>query len=213
MAAKCLKWWESEKTAGGNNESWSGSEADLEASCARWNRRALMCRQADYLQPDCLLFSDKCSAINEFCVTRRSANVAVAMATGTADPNRLSRGEKETSRTVPTEVGLSSAAGCWLVERCATVLCYVHRHRWGQERLSEEHTDESGSGVPGPGAPPLQGQIGVKSLCPGGLSLFALRSRVEPRTKQLPHVPPGSQRRTFEAWTGRRWRIFSANLC
>lgn len=71
-----------------------------------------MCRQADYLQPDCLLFSDKCSAINEFCGTRRSANVAVAMATGTADPNRLSRGEKETSRTVPTEVGLSSAAGC-----------------------------------------------------------------------------------------------------
>lgn len=44
--------------------------------------------------------------------------------------------------------------------------------------------------MPGPGAPPLQGQIGVKSLCPGGLSLFALRSRVEPRTKQLPRVPP-----------------------
>lgn len=32
-----------------------------------------MCRQADYSQRDCVLFSDKCSAIKEFCVTRRSA--------------------------------------------------------------------------------------------------------------------------------------------
>lgn len=152
-----------------------------------------MCRQADYLQPDCVLFSDKCSAINEFCVTRRSANAAVAVTTKTADPNRLSRGEKETNRTAPTKVGLSRTAGCWLVERGATVLCCMRRHGWRQERLSEKHTDESGSGLPCPGAPPLQGQIGVKSLCPGGLSLFALRSRAEPRTKQLPHVPPGSQ--------------------
>lgn len=177
-----------------------------------WNRRASMCRQADCLQPVWVLFSDKCSVNNEFCVTTRSANVGVAVATRAADPNRLSRGEKETNRTVRTKVGISSAAGCWLVERRAAVSrC---RHGRGQERLSEQHTDESGSGLPGPGAPPLQGQIGVKSLCPGGLSLFALRSRAEPRTKQLPHVPPpSSQRPRFEAWMGRRWRVFSANPC
>lgn len=120
------------------------------------------------LQADCVLVSDKCSATNEFCETRRSANVAVAMATGTADPNRLSRGETRDEPARTQRTGLLDAA--W----------------WGEDK--KEDTDAPGE--PDPAAPPLQGQIGVKSLCPEGLSLFALRSRVAPRTKQLPHVPP-----------------------
>lgn len=147
--------------------------ADLEPekiwglSCACWSRRALMCRQADYLQPDCVLFSDKCSAINEFCVTRRIANASIAMAIRTADHNRLSqavqRAEKESSWAGPMETNLSSIAGCWLVNIFPTVMCYMATCTDTVEDKTSSLETQRCVGV-WPGAPPLQGQIGVKPL-------------------------------------------------
>lgn len=175
--------------------------ADLEAkqlwrvSRARRGRRASMCRQADYLQPDCLLFSDKCSAINEFCVTRRSANAAIAMATRTPDHNRLPQGD-----SVGRE--RESRAGTYHPEWTYPLLLDAD---WGKASplsctACADATEDKSAFLTNAGmswdlvwlAPdplPTQGQIGVKSLYPGGLSLFALRLQVEPRTKQLPHVP------------------------
>lgn len=61
-----------------------------------------MCRQADYSQPDCVLFSDKCSAINESCISRRSANTGVTMEMTTTDYHKVIEwAEKEPGQAGP----------------------------------------------------------------------------------------------------------------
>lgn len=53
-----------------------------------------------------VLSSDKCSAISQFCIATSSANVAVGMATGAADPNRLSQRQERLSGEGRRRAGL-----------------------------------------------------------------------------------------------------------
>lgn len=186
--------------------------ADLEPkrfwrlSGARWGRRALMCRQADYSQPDCVLFSDKCSAINESCVSRRSANVAVTMAMTTTDCHKaIQRAEKEPGRTSPTGMDLSTVADWRKSPRAPTPLRtrtpFPQTWRW----VGVWCAWPSGPSPTGTNWCQVPVSRRIKLVC------FAFTSGAENKTAST--RPHGSQRPVFEARTGRRRLICSANLC